>query len=249
MSIKDMVRAHVGKDARENVNDGQADASAQADAPGAATAAQGEAAGAATAAPDAATTTVLLVGVGGQGTVLAGDVLARVALASGFDVKLSEIHGMSQRGGSVSTVVRFGREVASMVADPGSADLVVSFDKLEALRAQGFLARDGAVLFTNDELQAPQAVACGKQRLPRDIDGRLDKLGARRIPAAQLAQEAGSPKSVNIALLGAASTVLPFTEEVWRAVIEARVPKKTVEANLAAFAGGRKHASCGAFPS
>lgn len=194
----------------------------------------------ATAAPEDATTTVLLVGVGGQGTVLAGDVLARTALASGFDVKLSEIHGMSQRGGSVSTVVRFGREVASMIADPGCADLVVSFDKLEALRAQGFLERNGGVMFTNDELLAPQAVACGKERLPRDIDGRLEKIGAHLIPATRIAKEAGSPKSVNIALLGAASTVLPFTEDAWRSVIEARVPAKTVEANLAAFTGGKK---------
>ncbi len=191
-------------------------------------------------APADATTTVLLVGVGGQGTVLAGDVLARTALASGFDVKLSEIHGMSQRGGSVSTVVRFGREVASMVADPGCADLVVSFDKLEALRAQGFLARHGGVMFANDDLLLPQAVACGKERLPRDIDGRLEKIGAHLVAAGRIAREAGSPKSVNIALLGAASTVLPFDEGAWRATIEARVPAKTVEANLAAFAGGRK---------
>ncbi len=191
-------------------------------------------------APEDATTTVLLVGVGGQGTVLAGDVLARTALASGFDVKLSEIHGMSQRGGSVSTVVRFGREVASMIADPGCADLVISFDKLEALRAQGFLVRNGGVMFTNDELLAPQAVACGKERLPRDIDGRLEKIGAHLIPATRIAKEAGSPKSVNIALLGAASTVLPFTEDAWRATIEARVPAKTVKANLAAFTGGKK---------
>ena len=147
---------------------------------------------------------------------------------------------MSQRGGSVSTVVRFGREVASMIADPGCADLIVSFDKLEALRAQGFLERNGGVMFTNDELLAPQAVACGKERLPRDIDGRLEKIGARLIPATRIAKEAGSPKSVNIALLGAASTVLPFTEDAWRSVIEARVPAKTVEANLAAFTGGKK---------
>ncbi len=187
-----------------------------------------------------ATTTVLLVGVGGQGTVLAGDVLARTALASGFDVKLSEIHGMSQRGGSVSTVVRFGAEVAGMTAEPGCADLIVSFDKLEALRVQDLLVREGGVLFTNDEMQVPQAVACGKQRLPRDIDGRLEKLGARLVCATRMAKEAGSPKSANIALLGAASTVLPFSEDAWRATIEARVPAKTVEANLAAFESGRK---------
>ena len=186
------------------------------------------------------TTTVLLVGVGGQGTVLAGDVLARTALASGFDVKLSEIHGMSQRGGSVSTVVRFGREVASMVADPGRADVVIAFDKLEALRAQEFLVRGGGVLFANDDLLVPQAIACGEERMPRDVDGRLDKIGARLVDATGIAREAGSPKSVNIALLGAASTVLPFPEGAWHATVEARVPAKTVEANLAAFAAGRK---------
>ena len=188
------------------------------------------------------TTTVLLAGVGGQGTILAGDILAKTALAAGLDVKLSEIHGMSQRGGSVTTVVRFGREVASMVADPGCADFAVAFEKTEALRVQEFLVRDTGVLFVNDELLVPTSVACGSAKLPADLEARLDKLDARRIPAARLADEANSPKSANVALLGALSVELPFAVEAWEATIAARVPAKTVEGNLAAFALGRQAA-------
>ena len=188
------------------------------------------------------TTTVLLAGVGGQGTILAGDILAKTALAAGRDVKLSEIHGMSQRGGSVTTVVRFGREVASMVADPGCADFVVAFEKIEALRVQEFLVRDGGVLFADDELVVPASVACGTGKVPADLEARLDKLGARLIPAQRLAREANSPKSANVALLGALSVELPFAVEAWEATIAARVPAKTVEGNLAAFSLGRQAA-------
>lgn len=186
------------------------------------------------------TITVLLVGVGGQGTILAGDLLAKTAAASGYDVKISEIHGMSQRGGSVSTVVRFGSDVASMVCDPGCADVVVSFEAIEALRARQFLAVDGGRLFVNDEVITPVSVAIGNGEMPADIDAQLDALDAVRINASGIAREVGSPKSTNVVLMGALSTALPFEAQTWREVIAERVPPKTVDANLAAFDAGRE---------
>lgn len=186
------------------------------------------------------TTTVLLVGVGGQGTILAGDLLAKTAAASGYDVKISEIHGMSQRGGSVSTVVRFGENVASMICDPGCADVIVSFELIEALRAQQFLSTQDGRLFVNDEVIVPVSVAIGNGEMPDDVDVRMQELDATLIPAGRIAREAGSPKSTNVVLMGALSTALPFEADVWREVIAQRVPPKTVEANLAAFDAGRE---------
>lgn len=185
------------------------------------------------------TTTVLLVGVGGQGTILAGDLLAKTAAASGYDVKISEIHGMSQRGGSVSTVVRFGDDVASMICDEGCADVIVSFEAIEALRARQFLAVGGGRLFVNDEVIEPVSVAIGTGSMSADIDGALAELGAVKVSAGRIAREAGSPKSTNVVLMGALSTALPFEAETWREVIAGRVPPKTVDANLAAFDAGR----------
>lgn len=181
---------------------------------------------------------VLLVGVGGQGTILAGDLLAKTAAASGYDVKISEIHGMSQRGGSVQTVVSMGREVHTMIADEGCADVIVSFEAVEALRNQQFLAPGGS-FFVNDEQIVPVPVNIGNAQMPERVSERLGELGAVLIPAGQIAREAGSPKSTNVVLMGALSTALPFAPEVWEEVIAQRVPPKTVEANLAAFKAGR----------
>lgn len=184
------------------------------------------------------TLTVLLVGVGGQGTILAGNILAMTAAEAGLDVKVSEIHGMSQRGGSVSTVIRMGEHVDTMVCDPGCADAVVAFEAIEALRARQFLAR-GGTLFANDELIVPVPVNIGIATMPDDVDGRLDAIGAVRVPAGRIAREAGSPKSTNVALVGALSTALPFAVDEWRDAIRRRVPPKTVEANLLVFDRGR----------
>lgn len=184
------------------------------------------------------TLTVLLVGVGGQGTILAGSLLAMAAADAGLDVKVSEIHGMSQRGGSVSTVVRMGSKVESMVADPGCADVIVAFESVEALRAQDYL-REGGKMFVNDEVIVPVSVAIGNFEMPEDIEGKLDELGAVRIPAGQIAREVGSPRSTNVVLVGALSTALPFSAEDWEDAISRRVPPKTVEANLKAFRQGR----------
>ena len=184
------------------------------------------------------TKTILLVGVGGQGTILAGQLLAMVAADAGLDVKVSEIHGMSQRGGSVSTVVRVGEKVESMVCDPGCADIVVAFEAVEALRAQQFL-RDGGTMFVNDEQIVPVSVNVGNFTMPADTDARLNAIGAVRIDAGEIARAAGSPKSTNVVLVGALSTALPFSVEEWQDAIRRRVPPKTIDANLEAFARGR----------
>lgn len=184
------------------------------------------------------TMTVLLVGVGGQGTILAGNILAMTASEAGLDVKVSEIHGMSQRGGSVSTVVRVGEKVDSMVCDPGCADIVVAFEAVEALRAQQFL-REGGTLFVNDEQIVPVSVHVGNFTMPADTEERLAAIGAVRIDAGEIARAAGSPKSTNVVLVGALSTALPFSVEEWQDAIRRRVPPKTIDANLEAFAKGR----------
>lgn len=187
-------------------------------------------------------TTVLLCGVGGQGTILAADLLARVAIAAGVDVKVSEIHGMAQRGGAVTTVVRFGDNVKSMVTDPGCADCVVSFEKMEALRNISF-CKEGGLLLVNDEVIKPQSVATGKANLPTDMDAQLAEANALVIPAAELAREAGTVKAANVVLLGALSTRLAFSEDIWKACIEKRVPAKFLNENLAAFEKGRAFAA------
>lgn len=188
------------------------------------------------------TKTILLVGVGGQGTILAGNILALTAAEAGLDVKVSEIHGMSQRGGSVSTIIRVGEKVESMVADPGCADVIVAFEAVEALRAQQFL-REGGRLFVNDETIVPVSVAVGTFTMPNDIEEQLDALGAVKIPAGEIARLAGSPKSTNVVLVGALSTALPFEEAEWEQAIAARVPAATIDANIEAFRRGREAAN------
>lgn len=186
--------------------------------------------------------TVLLCGVGGQGTVLAADLLARTALASGYDVKVSEIHGMSQRGGAVTTVVRFGTEpVATMVADAGCADCVVSFETTEALRNLPFV-REGGYLLVADEAIKPLPVLTGKASMPANAREKLEAAGATLIPAGPIAAEVATAKSVNVVLLGALATRLDFSGEVWEQVISQRVPQKTIEANMRAFRAGYEFA-------
>lgn len=188
------------------------------------------------------TTTILLVGVGGQGTILAGKLLAEVAAEAGLDVKVSEIHGMSQRGGSVSTVIRLGERVSTMVCDDGCADVVVAFEAVEALRAQHYLAADGR-MFVNDERIVPVSVNIGSFEMPERVEERLAELGARRICAGCIARDLGSPRSTNVVLVGALSTALPFAPELWREAVRRCVPAATVEANLAAFEAGREAAA------
>lgn len=184
-------------------------------------------------------TAVMLVGVGGQGTILAGDVLAKVAAASGLDVKLSEVHGMSQRGGSVDTMVRFGEHVNSPVIASGEADHLVAFEVIEAARWLHYLRPAGRLL-VNRRTIAPLPVLTGQLPPALGLELALADEEAVFVDAEPLACEAGSPKSANVVLLGALSTGLTFPEQVWRDVIASRVPRKTIEANLRAFELGRK---------
>jgi indolepyruvate ferredoxin oxidoreductase beta subunit len=193
-------------------------------------------------------TSVLLVGVGGQGTILASDVLAKVAVASGLDVKLAEVHGMSQRGGSVDTVVRFGPEVFSPVIDPGGADHLIAFELIEAARWIHFL-RPGGRLVVNNRVIAPLTVLTGEYGAPTGLEAALAYEGAVFIEADELACEAGSPRSANVVLLGAMSVGLPFQADTWREVLGKRVPPATVEVNLAAFELGRAACAKGACES
>ena len=186
-------------------------------------------------------TTILLCGVGGQGTILAADLLAKAALAAGQDVKVSEIHGMAQRGGSVTTVVRVGEDVHSMVADKGEVDILASFELTEAMRYIDYL-KEGGLLISNDESIKPMPVLTGVASMPADSRGYLLDLGAILVPALNIAREAGNSRTQNVVLLGALSVRLPIPVETWDEVIAKRVPPKTVETNLKAFAAGRAFA-------
>ena len=183
-------------------------------------------------------TTVMLVGVGGQGTILAADVLAKVAAASGLDVKLSEVHGMSQRGGSVDTVVRFGDIVHSPVTDPGGADHLVAFELIEGARWLHYCRPEGRIV-VNERTIDPLPVLIGDAPHPAGTRAALEYEGAVLIDADAIACGAGSPRSANVVLLGALSAGLPFAPEVWCDVLAKRVPLGTVEGNLAAFRAGR----------
>ena len=187
-------------------------------------------------------TTVLLCGVGGQGTILAADILAKVAARAGLQIRLSEIHGMSQRGGSVITIVRFGQTVLSPVTDFGCADRIVAFEATEALRYLPYLAKDGKLLVNSEEI-VPLPVLIGAAEMPENTLEFLEQRGAKLIDSTKIAEEVGNPKATNIVLMGALSTELDFPVEIWEEVISKRVPPKTIESNLAAFAAGAKAVS------
>ena len=185
----------------------------------------------------------VLVGVGGQGTLLASNILADVGLAAGLDVKKSEVHGMSQRGGSVVSHVRWHPErVASPLVGMGEADILLAFEKLEALRFVEFLRRGGTAV-VNDTVIVPITVSAGSATYPQDdsIDAAFATIDARvvKVPGERLAQEAGTVKAANVVLLGAVSRLLPLPEDVWWKCLSQRVPKKFLELNHTAFASGR----------
>lgn len=182
---------------------------------------------------------VLLCGVGGQGTILAGDIVAKVAAASGCEVSLSEVHGMAQRGGSVDTLIRFGPEVHSPLICTGEADVVVAFEALEAARWARYLAPSGTLIMSTTRI-APLPVLIGAAAYPDGLDDELAaKCAVIAADAQREATEEGDPRAANLFLLGILSGLLPFDERVWRQVIEARVPPKSVEVNQRAFARGR----------
>ena len=184
---------------------------------------------------------IMIVGVGGQGTLLASKMLGYVLLKQGYDVKVSEVHGMSQRGGSVVTYVRYGEKVYSPVIDKGEADVIISFEQLEAARWVEFLKKDG-VIITNTQKMEPMPVITGAAEYPEGLIEKLTTAGAR-VDAKDflaLAEEAGSSKAVNIALMGRFSTYFPdITDEQWQDAIEKNVPAKFLELNRKAFELGR----------
>ena len=182
---------------------------------------------------------VSLVGVGGQGILLTSDVLALAAMHAGLDVKKSEIHGMSQRGGSVISQVRFGARVHSPIIPDGQSDVLVSFERTEALRF-AHLAKPGAKILVNDMDRVPVTVSSGLQAPVQDADKRLAAYpGLTLIDANPLAIKAGNLRAANVVLMGALSAFVPFDEEHWQAALRERIPAKLLEVNLRAFALGR----------
>ena len=187
------------------------------------------------------TKNIMIVGVGGQGTLLASKLLGRLLLTRDYDVKVSEVHGMSQRGGSVVTYVRYGEKVYSPIIDKGEADFILSFELLEAARAAEWLKEDG-ILITNTQEINPMPVITGAMNYPENLLEKLKELGLKvdALDALSLAQEAGSSKAVNLVLLGRLSNYFQgFTEEEWMAAIEQSVPEKFLEMNKKAFHLGR----------
>ncbi len=187
------------------------------------------------------TKNIMIVGVGGQGTLLASKLLGHVLLGQGYDVKVSEVHGMSQRGGSVVTYVRYGEKVYSPVIDRGEADVIISFEKLEAARWLEYLKPDG-LMITNTQEMEPMPVVTGAAAYPENLIEKMRQAGAR-VDAEDflgIACEAGSARAVNIALLGRFSRYFPeIDEKDWKDAIEAVVPAKFRELNYRAFAMGR----------
>ena len=183
---------------------------------------------------------IMIVGVGGQGTLLASRILGNLLTGAGHDVKVSEIHGMSQRGGSVVTYVKYGKKVYSPVIDRGEADLILCFERLEAARWLPWL-RKGGRMIVNDQRIDPMPVITGAMSYPDDILARLRALGAdiTAVDALRLACEAGSAKAANVVLLGVLSADNAFPEEAWQAALAGEVKPKFLELNRRAFALGR----------
>lgn len=182
------------------------------------------------------TKNIMIVGVGGQGSLLASRILGAAAMASGYDVKVSEVHGMSQRGGSVVTYVRYGEGVASPVICEGEADVILSFEMLEAARWLPYL-RTGGTIVTGTQKINPMPVITGAAEYPEEIDEKIRALGVKLVAedAAAIAAEAGSEKAANVALIGLAAHVLGFDADVLRKAVEDCVPAKAKEINLRAF--------------
>ena len=185
------------------------------------------------------TRNIMIVGVGGQGSLLASKLMGRVLLIEGYDAKVSEVHGMSQRGGAVVTYVRYGDKVYSPIVDAGQAELIVSFELLEAARWLNHLAPDGQVV-TNTQQIDPIPVITGAMAYPDELVEKMKATGAKvdAIDALALANEAGSSKAVNIVMMGKLSNYFPFSKETWMRALEETVPPRFLELNRRAFEAG-----------
>lgn len=184
------------------------------------------------------TKNIMIVGVGGQGTLLTSRILGGITVDAGYDVKLSEVHGMAQRGGSVVTFVRYGEKVSEPIVEEGQADVLIAFEKLEALRYAHFLKPDG-VIVVNDWRIDPITVVTGAAQYPENIIEKLsEKYKVYSMNAMEEAEELGNVKAFNVIILGLAARHMDFEKEAWLRVIENTVPPKTVEINKSAFLMG-----------
>lgn len=181
------------------------------------------------------TKNIMIVGVGGQGTLLASRILGNAVISEGYDVKVSEVHGMSQRGGSVVTYVKYGDKVYSPIIDRGEADIILAFEKLEAARALPYLKKGGTVILNDREI-APMPVITGAAKYPEGVvDEIAEKAKVIAIDALSLSLEAGSAKAVNVVLIGVLASSSEIPKEVWLQTIKDTVPAKFLDLNLKAF--------------
>ena len=184
------------------------------------------------------TKNIMIVGVGGQGTLLTSRILGGITVAAGYDVKLSEVHGMAQRGGSVVTYVRYGEKVAEPIVEEGQADVLIAFERLEALRYAHFLKKDG-VMIVNDQRIDPMPVVTGAAQYPEGIIEELrEKYRVVAVDAMDEAIKMGNSRVFNVIILGIAAKNMDFQKEQWIEVIKNTVPPKTVDINVAAFEKG-----------
>ncbi len=186
------------------------------------------------------TKNIMIVGVGGQGTLLTSRIIGKAALSEGLDVKISEVHGMAQRGGSVVTFVRFGEKVCEPVVEEGQADVIIAFERLEAQRYAHFLKKDG-ILVVNDCRIDPMTVVIGAKKYPENIIENLkEKFNVYSIDGQKIALELGNSKVLNSVVLGYAAPFIGFDKQVWLDTVASTVPQKTVEINKSAFEAGYK---------
>jgi indolepyruvate ferredoxin oxidoreductase beta subunit len=188
----------------------------------------------------AKTHSILFAGVGGQGVLLAAEIAALAAVRSGYDVKQTEVHGVSQRGGSVETHVRFGTKVWSPIVTPGKTDIVVGLEKLEALRFAHYVHPSNGVILVNDHEIIPGSVKDANEIYPHDAIGRMRRIGCPvlAMEASRVARDLGDGRMANVVMLGAMALFLPVTEEIWIETLNRRLPEKYREPNLKAFTAG-----------
>lgn len=184
------------------------------------------------------TKNIMIVGVGGQGTLLASRIIGKTVIEEGYDVKISEVHGMSQRGGSVVTYVKFGDKVYSPIIDRGEADIILAFEKLEAYRALPYLKKGGKMII-NDQKMNPMPVIIGAAKYPENITEKLESIAdIKVVDALDIAEKAGNIKAVNVVLIGVMAKNTDIAYNKWVEVIKTTVPEKFLEVNLKAFEMG-----------
>lgn len=184
---------------------------------------------------------ILFSGVGGQGILLASEIMAYALLSAGYDAKKSEVHGMAQRGGSVTAQLRYGDKVYSPLIEPGRADIQVAFEMMEAVRYLPYLHKKSIVVVNTQKI-LPPSVATGQTRYPENVLDHITSLGIKvvLVDAFDLAREVGEVRTANVVMVGAVSTFLPIASSVYEEIISARVPARFRDVNLQAFAAGRK---------